>query len=104
MSDHLASVKKYVDSPNEDAVLALVGHLGIALESRDSAVVAATDPGELASIKSNYCSKTLDLTDEEADKAIAEVCEKMKGDTAKSRVTFYYLLAEVSGTMSRLAG
>ena len=103
MSDHLEAVKKYVDSPNEDAVLSLVGHLGIALKNRDSAVVAATDPAELESIKSNYCSRTLDLSAEEADKAIEAVCEKMKGDTAKSRVTFYYLLAEVSGKLDRLA-
>ena len=71
MSKYLENVKKYVASPNEDAVESLVGHLGIALENRDSAVVAATDPDELASIRSGYCSKTLDLSDEEADKAIA---------------------------------
>ena len=103
MADYLANVKKYVDSPNEDAVQALVGHLGLALESRDSALVAATDPEELASIKSGYCSKTLDLSAEEADKAMQLVCDKMKGDTAKCRVTFYYLLAQESNSMDRLA-
>lgn len=103
MSQYLDNVKKYVDSPNENAVEALVGHLGLALQSRDSAVVAATDPEELASIKSGYCSKTLDLTAEEADKALAAVCEKMKGDRAKCRVAFYYLLAQESGSMDRLA-
>ena len=103
MSDYLANVKKYVDSPNEDAVLALVGHLGIALESRDSAVVAATDDEELARIKSGYCSKTLDLSSDEADKALASVCAIMKGDHAKCRVAFYYLLAHESNSMDRLA-
>ncbi|EMI53815.1 DUF2853 family protein [Rhodopirellula sallentina] len=103
MSKYLENVKKYVDSPNENAVEALVGHLGLALESRDSAVVAATDDEELARIKTGYCSKTLDLSSEEADKALAAVCEKMKGDTAKCRVTFYYLLAEASDSMDRLA-
>ena len=104
MSKHLENVKKYVDSPNEDAVEALVGHLRLALDNRDSAVVAATDPEELASIKSGYCSKTLDLTDEEADKAIEAVCATMKGDHAKCRVAFYYLLAQESDSMDRLAG
>ena len=103
MSNYLENVKKYVSSPNEDAVESLVGHLGIALENHDSMMVAADDPSEIASIRSGYCSKTLDLSDEDADKAIAAVCEKMQGDTAKCRVTFYYLLADVSGTMHRLA-
>ncbi|MEM6980884.1 MAG: DUF2853 family protein, partial [Planctomycetota bacterium] len=83
---------------------ALVGHLGIALKDRDASVVAATDPKELESIKSNYCSKTLDLSDEEADAAIEKVAAIMKGDTAKSRVTFYYLIAQESNSMHRLAG
>lgn len=104
MSKYLDNVKKYVDSPNEDAVQALVGHLGIALESRDSAVVAALDPAELESIKKNYCSKTLDLSAEEADKAIAATASIMKGDTAKCRVTFYYLVAQEANAMHRLAG
>jgi hypothetical protein len=104
MSKYLEDVKKFVDNPNEDAVEALVGHLGIALDNRDSAMVAASDPKELESIKSTYCRKTLDLSAEEADQAIAAVCERMKGDHSKNRVTFYYLLAEESGTMNRLAG
>jgi hypothetical protein len=103
MSIYLDHVKKYVASPNEDAVESLVGHCGIALEKRDSAVVAATDPKELASIRSGYCARTLGLSHEEADKAIDAVCERMKGDTHKCRVTFYYLLAEESGKMHRLA-
>ncbi|TWT94222.1 DUF2853 family protein [Neorhodopirellula pilleata] len=104
MSPYLENVKKYVDSPNIEAVAALEGHLGLALESHDSALVAANDPEEIASIKSGYCSKTLDLSDEQADRAIAAVCEKMKGDHAKCRVTFYYLLAQESNSMDRLVG
>ncbi len=104
MSQYLENVKKYVASPNEDAIDALVGHLGIALDNRDSSLVAAGDPKELELIKNGYCSKNLDLDDEEADKAIAAVCQKMQSDHAKCRVTFYYLLAEESGTMNRLAG
>jgi hypothetical protein len=104
MADYLANVKKYVDTPNETAVQALVGHLGLALQSHDSSMVAATDPEELASIKSGYCSKTLDLTAEEAEAALEKVCDKMKGDTAKCRVAFYYLLAQESNSMDRLVG
>lgn len=103
MSKYLENVKKYVDSPNEDAVLSLENHLRIALENRDSELVAASDPKELEAIKEGYCSKNLDLDDAEADKAIQAVCERMKGDNSKCRVTFYYLLAEESDTMHRLA-
>ncbi|TWT73041.1 DUF2853 family protein [Allorhodopirellula solitaria] len=103
MSKYLENVKKYVDSPNETAVEALVAHLGLALQSHDASIVAATDADELARIKTGYCSKTLDLTAEEADAAIAKTCQKMTGDKAKCRVTFYYLLAEASDSMGRLA-
>lgn len=103
MSQYLENVKKYTDAPNETAVEALVGHLGLALDSRDSAVVAATDSEEIARVKSGYCSKTLDLTPEEADQAIASVCKIMAGDKAKCRVAFYYLLAQESNSMDRLA-
>ncbi len=104
VSKYLESVKRYVESPNEQAVEALVAHLGIALHDRDAAVVAANSPSELEEIKVGYCAKTLDIRHEEAQKAIDAVCEKMKGDTAKCRVTFYYLLAEEPDTMDRLCG
>lgn len=102
MSKYLENVKQYVDSPNEDAVDSLVGHLGIALESRDGANVAATDPEELKSIRDGYCNVNLDLEDDEADAAIQKVCEIMKGDNSKCRVTFYYLLAQETDRISRL--
>lgn len=102
MSKYLENVKKYVDSPNEDAVDSLVGHLGIALENRDSSTVAASDPAELKKVRDGYCNTNLDLDGEEADAAIAKVCEIMKGDTAKCRVTFYYLLAQETDRMNRL--
>ncbi len=103
MSKYLENVKKYVESPNETAVEALVAHLGLALQSHDSSMVAATDPDEISRIKSGYCSKTLDLTAEEADVAIAKTVQKMAGDKAKCRVAFYYLVAEASDSMHRLA-
>lgn len=104
MSKYLENVERYVDSPNVDAVEALVGHLGIALQNRDSAGVAVTDPSELEAVKKGYCSKTLDLDSDAADQAIATVSEKMKADNPKCRVTFYYLLAEETNTLHRLAG
>ena len=102
MSKYLENVKQYVESPIEDAVDSLVGHLGIGLESRDGAAVAATDPDELKRIRDGYCNTNLDLDGDEADAAIAKVCDIMKGDYAKCRVTFYYLLAQETDRMHRL--
>lgn len=102
MSKYLENVKKYVDSPVEDAVDSLVGHLGIALDHHDSALVAINDPAEVKKIRDGYCNTNLDLDADEADAAIAKVAEIMKGDTAKCRVTFYYLLAQESDRMHRL--
>ena len=102
MSNYLENVKQYVESPIEDAVDSLVGHLGIALKSRDGANVAATDPNELKKIRDGYCNTNLDLDADEADAAIAKVCEMMKDDHNKCRVTFYYLLAQETDRMHRL--
>ena len=46
--------------------------------------------------------KELGLTPEAADAGIKAVVEKMKGDRTKSRVTFYYLLAEATNTLDKL--
>jgi hypothetical protein len=54
-------------------------------------------------VRDGFASKKLGLSADAADKAMAAVCEKMKADRMKSRVTFYYLLAEETGTMAHLA-
>jgi len=102
MSDYVADVAKYVDGVDEDAVDAIVKYCGIALRSGDASRVAASDPKELQTIKDGFAAKKLALTPAQADEGIAKVCEMMKGDNAKSRVAFYYLLALATETMSRL--
>jgi hypothetical protein len=102
MSKYLENVKQYVESPIEDAVDSLVGHLGIALETRDGSSVAVSSPDEIKTIRNGYCNINLDLDADEADAAIAKVCEMMKDDHIKCRVTFYYLLAQVTDRMHRL--
>jgi hypothetical protein len=39
-------------------------------------------------------------SDADLDKAVIEVCQKMKADHDKSRVAFYYLLAEKYGKLA----
>jgi hypothetical protein len=94
--DWSADVKRY--APNADAVAinAIIKHLGIALQKRDSSLVACADKSERDRIREHFLKKRLGLknSDAELDKAIVDVCQKMHGDHDKSRVAFYYLLAE----------
>jgi hypothetical protein len=101
MADYLGDVKKYASNVDEAAVNGIIRHLGIALRSRDASLVACTDPKELERIRDGFCRKKLRLEepDDAVDSAIQSVCEAMKADTTKARVTFYYLLAEHYGKL-----
>ncbi|MBV2183357.1 MAG: DUF2853 family protein [Rhizobium sp.] len=102
MTDYLADVKLYDARADEAAVNKIVRHLGIALRNRDSSLVSATDPDELARVKEKWCGKKLGVTGEAADKAVDAVCAAMKADHSKSRVTFYYLVAKELGKLGEL--
>ena len=103
MSDYTPDIQKYTANVNEAAVSTIVKYCGIALRNADSSLVSGTDKQELATVRDGFAAKKLGLSAEAADAAIAKVLEKMKGVQRKSRVTFYYLLAEASGTMDKLA-
>ena len=100
--DWAADVKRHVPNANDAAIKGLVKHLGIALQSRDASFVACADKAERDRVRDGFLKKKLALnnSDAELDQAVVEVCEKMKADRDKSRVTFYYLLAEKYGKLS----
>lgn len=105
-TDYVADVKRYVPAPDDKAVAAIVKHLGIALKSSaDAAVVACSSKDELARVRDSWLKKKLALgeDDKALDASIKDVCEKMKADKNKQRVTFYYLLAEKHGKLATLA-
>lgn len=102
MSTYETDVLKFAPDANMPAVKAIVDYCGIALRNRDSAMVSASDPKELLRIKEGFAAKKLGLTPEQADAGIKAVIEKMKTDKTKQRVTFYYLLAEATGTLAKL--
>lgn len=102
MEEHLNDIRKYTANVNENAVAAIVKYCGIALRNTDSALVAVTDRSELQTVRDGFATKKLGLGPEAADAAIKAVVEKMAGVPRKSRVTFYYLLAEASGTLDKL--
>ena len=103
--DHAGDVKRYAKSADEKAIAGIVKHLGIALKSKDASLVSCSSKDELARVRDSWLKKKLGLGDDDAalDKLINEVCEEMKGDQRKHRVTFYYLLAEKSGKLGTLA-
>lgn len=104
MSDYLADVKKYASNVDEVVVDKLVKHLGIALRNKDSSLVSCSDKTELDRVKKGFMTKKLGMTDDaKKDEVLADVCKKMAGANHKSRVTFYYLVAEHTGQLSIFA-
>jgi hypothetical protein len=99
-ADYYDDVKKYASSYDEAAIAGIVKHCGIALAKKDSSLVSASDPDELARVKAGFLIKKLGLEDsDKLDAAIGDVMAKMKGDSSKQRVTVYYMLADHFGKL-----
>jgi len=101
------NIKKYAKGYNQAAAEKIVGHLGIALRNRDSSLVSCSDDTELQRVREKWCRGKLSLahTNDQLDAAIGSVCETLAPEGGnKSRVTFYYLLAEHFGKLDALAG
>ncbi len=103
MSDYAADIKKYIPDANQAAIDSIVKYCGIALRNADSSLVSCTDVKELETVRDHFAAKKLGLAGDAAEAAMAKVCERMKADHTKSRVTFYYLLADATGTLAKLA-
>jgi outer membrane protein OmpA-like peptidoglycan-associated protein len=104
--DWLADVRKYAADADEGVVGAIVRYCGIALQSRDSSLVAMSDKKERELVRENYLKKKLGLVhpDADLDAAVVAVGQVMKEDRTKNRVTVYYLLAEHFGLLSIFGG
>lgn len=100
--DYAAEVKRYDPAPDTKAIEAIKRYVGIALQKRDSALVACGDPKERERIAANFLKKKLGLDGDAAslDKHVQEICQLMKADKDKLRVTFYYLLAQKHGKLA----
>jgi outer membrane protein OmpA-like peptidoglycan-associated protein len=98
-TDWAADVKKFVPNADDEVIQGIISYCGIALQSRDSSLVAFKDPEELAKVKSSFLRKKLGLTDSDdvLDQAIAAVGARMKGVNFKKRPTVYYLLLDHFG-------
>ena len=103
--DYAANVEKYASTVDAAALKGIVKYLGIALQNRDSSLVAASDPEELKRVRDSFMKKKLGLaqTDAELDAALKDVMTKIAGERDKSRVTVYYLLAARFGKLGLFA-
>lgn len=102
MADHLAKVRQFDPDASEDVVDKIRKYCGIALENRDSSVVAATDEGEMDTVRNGFCKKELGLSESEAAAAVDAAAADMAGDRAKDRIVFYYLVAKHAGKLDVL--
>lgn len=104
MADHLADVKKYAKKPvNEAAVAGLAKTYRLVLSKSDTQYVACSDAKERERVRENFLKKKLGLTSADLDASIEATCAAMKADRTKSRLTFYYLLAEHYGKLDLFA-
>ena len=102
-SDYLADVQRYDWHADSDTVQRIVRHLGVALRTRDAALVACGDQTERVSVRQTWCMAKLGADDiSRCDEAIARICEAMAGDGSKQRVTFYYLVARELGKLDAI--
>ncbi|WP_019903218.1 DUF2853 family protein [Methylobacterium sp. 77] len=100
MSDHLADVKKYAKSAvDEKALESMAKTYRLVLSQADTRYVACSDQAELDRVRENFLKKKLGLSSDDLDASIKSVCETMKASRSKSRLTFYYLLAEHYGKL-----
>ena len=103
--DHLADVRKYAQGTvDEAAVAGLAKTYRLVLSKADTRYVACADPADRERVRKSFLEKKLGLAAPDLDTAIEEVCAAMKADRTKSRLTFYYLLAERFGKLGLFAG
>ncbi len=100
-------IAKYADdlktkcgvTPDMDLLTKVTIGCGPAIYNADSSTVAASQPGELETVKQNFLIKKLGLKDgPELDKVIAAVIEQYgKSERNKYRAVVYYLLTKHFG-------
>ncbi|MES2500312.1 MAG: DUF2853 family protein [Pseudomonadota bacterium] len=90
------ALAKYSAKINDAALQGMARTYALVLSKQDSRHISCGDAAEKATVRENFLKKKLGLTQADAslDAAIEEVCVKMKDDRMKSRLVFYYLLAE----------
>ena len=101
MSDARETVLAYVPGADVEIVDKMAAVYRLALSNPDAALVAASDPEELKTVRENFLKGKLGLTDDDAalDAAIVEVLAEMKDGKANPRLAVYYKLADRFGKL-----
>jgi 3-dehydroquinate synthetase len=98
--DHMADLKKFAKKPiNEAAAAGMMKAYALVMSKPDTRYVACSDPAELDRVRENFLKKKLGLKSSDLDASIKATCDHMKSDKTKSRLTFYYVLAEHYGKL-----
>jgi len=87
------NVRKYDPAATESVVRGIVKHCGAALSTRDGSLVACSDEAELQRVAKGFVTKKLGQTSGQLE-LVKDVCQDMKAQRFKNRVTFYYLAAK----------
>jgi len=90
---YFTNVKKYDPKARKPVVQGIVKYCGVSLRSRDASLVACSDEAELKRVANGFVTKKLGRTSGQMD-LVKDVCQDMKGERFKNRVTFYYLAAK----------
>ncbi|MBL4853256.1 MAG: DUF2853 family protein [Robiginitomaculum sp.] len=103
-ADYIDNVRKYDSGASEAVVQKICNYLGIALTNKDSSLVSCSDQTEIDRVINGFCAKKMDMDAAAAAACCKTVCETMKEDRMKSRVTFYYLCAKNCGKLDVFGG
>jgi hypothetical protein len=96
INEHKIAVAKYTANINFTVLENMAKNYALVLNNLDSQYVSCCNASERKTIRENFLKKKLNLnhSNEELDAAIGDICQLMQNDHLKSRLAFYYLLAE----------
>ncbi len=97
------NVRKFDRSAKTDVIDNIVKYCGVALRTRDGSLVACSDEAEVKRVAAGFATKKLGLKSGQLD-LVKGVCQDMKSQRLKNRVTFYYLAAKKAGKLGIFGG
>lgn len=105
IQSHKDTVAKYASALDAAALDKMAKNYALVLSNKDSQFVSCTDQAEKDTVRENFLKKKLGLTDDDdaLNASIEAVCNTMSADRFKSRLAFYYLLAEKYNKLSMFA-
>jgi len=105
MQSHKDTVAKYAAALDTAALDKMAKNYALVLSNKDSQFVSCSDQAEKDTVRENFLKKKLGLqdSDDALNESIEAVCTTMSADRFKSRLAFYYLLAEKYNKLSMFA-